>query len=250
MNHLKVYESIIQVAKLENRIKLRKNQEDYVYYENHHIIPLCLGGTNEKENLVLLTAREHYICHKLLTYIYKGNRKITLAFHKMIFGIHKENYKISSRDYKYVKELISLTGHSKITKQKIGKARLGLKLTTEWKNNISKATYGHKRSIETKKRISNAKKLKNNAFFKGSVCESLIEKYGEEQGKIKIQEYKYKLQLANKGRKHSSQTKEKLSISSHKRKYKHCNYCNKDFDPGNYGKWHGEKCKYKNICNE
>ena len=76
MNHQKVYDAIITKAKLENRVKLKRNQEGYVYYENHHILPKCLNGDNKKENLVLLTAREHYICHKLLTYIYKGNKSI------------------------------------------------------------------------------------------------------------------------------------------------------------------------------
>ena len=69
MNHQKVYDNIIKNAKFENRKKLRKNKTNYIYYEKHHILPKCLGGNNDKENLVLLTAKEHYVCHKLLTYI-------------------------------------------------------------------------------------------------------------------------------------------------------------------------------------
>lgn len=86
MNYQKIYNSIIQKAKSENRVKLRKNKADFIYYENHHIIPKCLGGTDNKENLVLLTAKEHFLCHKLLTRIYEGNRKIACAYHKMSFG--------------------------------------------------------------------------------------------------------------------------------------------------------------------
>jgi hypothetical protein len=37
------------------------------YVEVHHIVPKCLGGTDEAENTVRLTAREHFICHLLLT---------------------------------------------------------------------------------------------------------------------------------------------------------------------------------------
>jgi hypothetical protein len=37
------------------------------YTEKHHIIPKSLGGSNKKDNLVRLTAREHFICHWLLT---------------------------------------------------------------------------------------------------------------------------------------------------------------------------------------
>lgn len=37
------------------------------YIEKHHIVPKSLGGNNLKNNIVSLTAREHYICHVLLT---------------------------------------------------------------------------------------------------------------------------------------------------------------------------------------
>ena len=42
------------------------------YKEAHHIVPKCLGGSNEHDNLVDLTAREHYIAHILLAKIYGG----------------------------------------------------------------------------------------------------------------------------------------------------------------------------------
>ena len=74
MNHIKIYESIITNAKLANREKLAKINKNYVYYENHHILPRCVGGGEEKENKVLLTAKEHFIVHKLLIYIYPNSR--------------------------------------------------------------------------------------------------------------------------------------------------------------------------------
>jgi hypothetical protein len=36
------------------------------YAELHHIIPLCISQTNDKDNLVRLTGREHFIAHVLL----------------------------------------------------------------------------------------------------------------------------------------------------------------------------------------
>lgn len=36
------------------------------YYECHHIKPRSLGGADDKNNIVKLTAREHFICHWLL----------------------------------------------------------------------------------------------------------------------------------------------------------------------------------------
>lgn len=117
MEHQKIYELIIRKAKSENRIKLRRNNKDYVYYELHHILPKCLGGKDESNNLVLLTSREHYICHKLLTYIYKGNRSLTCALHKMTYGT-SNLYVKSSRDYAYVTELMRNTPISDETRDK------------------------------------------------------------------------------------------------------------------------------------
>jgi 5-methylcytosine-specific restriction endonuclease McrA len=54
-----VYNSIIARAKSRELPK-------EIYTENHHIIPKSLGGSNSKNNLVKLTAREHRLCHLLL----------------------------------------------------------------------------------------------------------------------------------------------------------------------------------------
>jgi hypothetical protein len=154
MEHQKVYNAIISKAKLENRKKLRKNQQGYVYYEKHHILPRCLKGTDDEENLVLLTGREHYICHKLLTYIYVGNRKIALAFHKMSFGNHNDKYNISSRDYEYAKKLISITPISEETRKKLSLAFKGDKNPQWGKPGFS---LGIKRSNETKQLLRKSK---------------------------------------------------------------------------------------------
>jgi hypothetical protein len=121
MNHLKIYTIIIEKAKSQNRKRLRKNNPVYVYYEQHHILPKCLGGNNEKNNLVLLTAKEHFVCHKLLTYIYKGNRKIAQAFFYMSFNKKYDKF-LSAKDYEYARELINLIPVSKETREKLSKA--------------------------------------------------------------------------------------------------------------------------------
>ena len=54
------YTVLIEKANKQNRSKKLD------YYESHHIIPKSLGGSNDHNNLVLLTPREHYIAHLLL----------------------------------------------------------------------------------------------------------------------------------------------------------------------------------------
>jgi len=70
----KWYLSIIENAK--------KKKPDI--YEKHHIIPKSLGGSNNEDNLVNLSLREHYICHLLLIKITKGDNQ-----HKMLWALHR-----------------------------------------------------------------------------------------------------------------------------------------------------------------
>lgn len=72
MNYQKIYNAIIEKAK--GRLDLEE------YFEKHHIIPKSLGGTDEETNLVKLTFREHYLCHRLLTKIYPEEQKMHYAF--------------------------------------------------------------------------------------------------------------------------------------------------------------------------
>ena len=34
------------------------------YHERHHIIPKCMDGSNNEDNLIDLFAREHFVAHK------------------------------------------------------------------------------------------------------------------------------------------------------------------------------------------
>jgi len=72
MNYQFIYDSIIIRAK--NRIL-----DSSAYYEKHHIVPRCLGGSDSPENLVHLTGREHYIAHQLLVKIHPNNHSLIKA---------------------------------------------------------------------------------------------------------------------------------------------------------------------------
>lgn len=54
-----------------------------LYTETHHIIPRCLGGSDEISNLVKMTPEEHYVAHQLLVKMYPGNSKLALACRRM-----------------------------------------------------------------------------------------------------------------------------------------------------------------------
>jgi hypothetical protein len=49
------------------------------YSERHHILPRSLGGSNDPENLIRLTAEDHYFAHCCLAKIYGGKMWSALA---------------------------------------------------------------------------------------------------------------------------------------------------------------------------
>ena len=85
MNYQRIYNEITERAK--SRGLNKKLLEGY--FEKHHIIPKCLGGLNDKHNLVLLTGREHYLCHWLLWKINPFNQPLLYAFRMMLYCIHQ-----------------------------------------------------------------------------------------------------------------------------------------------------------------
>jgi len=120
-----------------------KNRVLSCYIEKHHIIPRSCGGSDDKSNLVKLTAREHFIVHLLLTKILKGNNKakMILAFNFMC-DLRKINSRLfNSLRLKGLKILSKkLTGRKipKETKAKIKYARQFQICSDEQRKNYSK----------------------------------------------------------------------------------------------------------------
>jgi len=81
MDYQKVYNQLI--ARSQGRTKKRRGMPGYVYYERHHIVPRCMGGSNDKLNLIYLTPEEHWIAHLLLVKIYPTEPSLVYACQAM-----------------------------------------------------------------------------------------------------------------------------------------------------------------------
>jgi hypothetical protein len=81
------------------------------YTEEHHIIPKSLNGSNDSTNLVLLTAREHLICHMLLTKMVTGkhHQKMIHAWWAMatLEAECQDRHRLTSRQYETVRKAYS-----------------------------------------------------------------------------------------------------------------------------------------------
>jgi hypothetical protein len=102
MDYPSIYKNLIN-----KRLLLPASQEGYS--EKHHIIPRSLGGADIKNNIVHLTAREHFIAHLLLCKIHQNDiasyAKMLKAFLMMLTcQSGYQNRYISSRKYQYLRE--------------------------------------------------------------------------------------------------------------------------------------------------
>lgn len=136
-----------------------------VYTEKHHILPRSLGGTNDLDNLVHLTGREHFVAHRLLVKITKDDDQ-----NKMIFALNcmmnryndtMDRYTPTSRVYEYLRI-------------KLSEAHRRMRRTEEHKAAISKAHTGKVVSADTRRRQSEAVKAAGPAggAIKGSTRKS------------------------------------------------------------------------------
>jgi hypothetical protein len=241
-----------------NIIENARNRIVVGYKETHHIVPRSLGGTDDKENLVDLTAREHFICHWLLVKIHTGK-----ARHKMVYALNgmkrngKDNQRyetpITSRVYEKLKvefgavHSLTMTGkpaHNKGRKMseeqkakiRATKAANPYTPTPEAVAKRLEKIVGQKRSEETKRKISEALKGK----LKGPMSDSeKLKRSVTASGKTKP---------AGFGNKVAKRMKESFTKNNPNRRddlKQVCPYCSLKVGPSNFSRWHGDRCRQR-----
>ena len=218
----KWYYSIIETAKSQHRKKLLKEDLDYKYYENHHIIPKALGGSNSNENLVLLTAREHFICHILLPKMCVSEKHRQQMLNALRYISKKspnqfEHY-CNARLYEYAKKHIKclperrekhknrVTCKNRIT----GEFLQVSKDVFDNDPNLVGLNYGKILSEDRRKSHSEKMKGSNNPFFgkthsQETIRKANIKRSQTQKGRPKSDEWKQKMRDSWKRRKEVSQ---------------------------------------------
>jgi hypothetical protein len=187
MNYTSIYNSLIESA------KTRTLNE---YTESHHIVPKCMGGTDDASNLVDLTPKEHYIAHHLLTKMYPNEASLKVAFAMMCYT--RDVY-VPPRVYESARQAHSdwmssrtVTEETRRKMSESAKARC----TPEWRARHSKAVsnsvsgeknpfYGKTHSEESKRKMSDAKvgtqAGEDNPFYGKTHTEESLRKMSEAQ---------------------------------------------------------------------
>jgi len=195
MNYQRIHDEIIADSRLSSPIGFKHNNKTMGYKERHHIVPRCMGGTNDPTNLVYLTARRHFIIHRLLTKIYPENIKILHAFHMMFTNISTRKLdsdwiKSKSKNYDYFKTELS-------NKMKGNLRNLGRKHSTESRLKMSISSMGKTISLEQRKAISKAQLGNKNMLGKVHSEKTKAEWSKKRKGIVLSEEHKKKISEGN-----------------------------------------------------
>ncbi len=194
-----IYDKIIERA--QNR-----EIDENVYYEKHHIIPRSLGGTNLPENLVKLTLREHFLCHKLLVKITTGKERSSML--KALYMMsNTRGMMLPSRVFAECRKVIHDWAKSREWTQEQRQALSELKIKW-WKENKEDIlemweTSGKNKSVSIgiKKYINENREEFDDRILKINTNPEKIRKTAEK----------------HRGMKRSEEAKQKMKISANKR---------------------------------
>jgi hypothetical protein len=224
--------------------------------ESHHIIPKCLGGSDDSGNLTNVTLREHFICHWLLTKIHQGKHRHQML--KALWMMRAENQnqirynsKITSRVYAKLKEEYSILQSQRVSGSnnpmygdKFYRSDDGKKRQREA---VMGAKNGSKQDIARKK-IADSKIGKARAPFSDDWLDKMSKNHKSKQpgfdGSLK-EETKKKIGDKIRGRKQTDEEKARRSAANmgKVKTKKLCPHCNQLIAVNGYARWHGDNCK-------
>lgn len=251
MNYQKIYDDFILNRKSNNH---QINEE---YYENHHIIPRCLGGNDVPDNIIKLTYDDHFFAHLLLHKINPHHLGLLYAVNMM-----KDRQSVKNRkEYSWLKK--------NIKKMMPELVRNGWARKYGFKNYLEQSQqvwdtfiYGYKTSEcseifgITENNIRQSLKFYAKIYDKSHILKSKFFEYKSKQSKIirrnvnpeqeAYRIYKIKIASYTNRRDISGENNPGIFWQSEKKYPRTCPYCKMTkIDSSAFRRWHFDNCRQK-----
>jgi hypothetical protein len=238
-----------------NQIIASGKSNRLVGHELHHILPKSLGGADDTSNLIYITAREHFICHWLLTKIYPTGEehwKMLNALRMMRAENPNQtryNTKITSRVYAKLKEEYSVLQSNRYKGS--GNGMYGKNQSIEAKQKIGKANSGDRNGAKqtlARKKITESKLGKTRDSFNSEWKENLSQNHKSKKPGFNgalSDATKQKMREKATGRTQTEETIKKKAdaVRGLKREKLFCPHCQQSVAVNGYARWHGNNCK-------
>ena len=204
MDYYKHYDRIIDRA---------RTREITGYIERHHVIPRCMGGGDDSQNIVALTPEEHMVAHQLLAKMYQNHPGIAFGALMMATRVSNKKYGWLRRNFA---EKMSTIDRS------------------NWKSKEPRSD-GHKLKISVAIR-----KSWENPEIRQKKIASMI-------GNVLSNEHKIAISIAHKGKPLSDEHKKKIGLAGLGRTFTQkkeiCPHCGKTGGKTNMTRYHFDYCK-------
>lgn len=204
MNYEKIYKDLINQATVDPK------PDDYK--ELHHIIPRCLGGNDDRNNLVKLTARQHFLSHWLLYKIHR-TPELVYAWNCMrVIGKGQESRNVNSHLFEYAKrhksKILSENSfgennnfygkkHTEESRRKMSEKLTGKKHSEETRRKMSIKRRGVPKSIEHKSKIGRIGMVSLKNIHTGESVRILKSEYSKYDKDVWINSYSYKMRFTD-----------------------------------------------------
>jgi hypothetical protein len=228
------------VAKAKSLARTKK--KDGPYFERHHILPKSMGGSDHQKNLVLLTAKEHFICHWLLTKCTSGmaRRSAVFSFGGLARRLNGSDSLTSAQYSKLVaakREAAILAGGPSLEScRKGGLAMKGYKHRPEFGLALSLAQKGKTLTPEHRANISMGRK-------RSDLVKKALDHLHSDQVIAEKKRASMLRTLSTEKGKSQRATMMQARASAGYPKDHRCEYCGNTFTKSRYTAFHGLKCR-------
>lgn len=198
------------------------------YVERHHILPRCMGGSDDPDNIATLTPEEHYVAHQLLVKIHPDEAKMVFAALAMTRG------RSGNKRYGWLRRLFA----QRISE--INKGKPKPPMTEEHRRNIGLAQLGRIRGPHSdchKARLSQAHTGKTlTAEHRAKLAEAKV-------GKKQSLEFVERRVGKTRGKPRQFTEEHMANVIAASRRVQTCPHCEKTGIGSSMNRWHFDNCK-------